>query len=336
MMTEETIQAAKQEKPFLKGRDLIIHSMKYAVEDRKKSWQHTIISLILLICGFLGTFYNIHWIGKLAFSVLSGLLIVRFFVIYHDYLHGAILQKSPLAKVIFTIFGVFVLAPTTIWKGTHDHHHKHNSKLSNNGIGSYPLLAKEKYQRLSGKEKFIYLTSRHPLTIFLGYITLFIFDFNIRSIINNPKKHWDSFIALFFHVGIAVFLYMTGGFLTLLLSWIIPFLIADAMGSYLFYAQHNFPGATFKDNKNWDYAQSAVDSTSFMVMGPVMNWMTGNIGYHHVHHVNHNIPFYRLQEAMREMPELQNPKLTSLNPRDVYACLRLKVWDPELGQMTGV
>lgn len=321
---------------LLSGRELILYSMKYAVEDRNKSWSQTFITLALLFIAFAGTALNIHWAVKLFCSGIAGLLIVRFFVIYHDYLHGAILQKSPLARFIMTIFGIFVLAPTTIWKGTHDHHHNHNSKLSNNGIGSYPLLSKEKFYELSNKQKFIYRASRHPLTIFLGYITLFIFDFNVKSLIKSPRKHWDSFIALFVHITIGVLIYYGGGVSALMLSWIIPFLIADAIGSYLFFAQHNFPGATFEENKNWDYARAAIDSTSFMVMGRVMNWFTGNIGYHHVHHVNHTIPFYKLKLAMKEMPELQNPKTTTLHPRDVIACLKLKVWDPEKGKMTGL
>ncbi|MEQ8359625.1 MAG: fatty acid desaturase [Cytophagales bacterium] len=332
-MNVETLEKPNQEKPFLKGRELILQSMKYAKEDKFRSWLETLMTLVLMALAFSGTFFINQWLGKLVFSVLAGLLIVRFFIIYHDFLHGAILKKSPMAKLIMTLFGIFVLAPINIWKGTHDHHHNNNSKLSNHGIGSYPLLSKNDFERLSKKKKFIYLATRHPLTIFFGYFTLFIFDFNIRSIINNPRKHWDSFIALVLHIGIATFIFISGGFQTLILSWIIPFIIANALGAYLFYAQHNFPGATFKDNRNWDYAQAAIDSTSYMKMGPLMNWMTGNIGYHHVHHVNHTIPFYRLKEAMRNMPELQNPKTTSLHPKDIIACLRLKIWDPELGEI---
>ena len=140
-------------------------------------------------------------------------------------------------------------------------------------------------------------------------------------------------IALLLHFSIGFLLLYFLGWQTLLISWILPFLIANGLGSYLFYAQHNFPDATFKEADDWDYANAALQSTSFMTMGTLMNWFTGNIGYHHVHHINHRIPFYRLKEAMTGMPELQNPKTTSLNPRDVIACLRLKFWDPKKGEM---
>jgi acyl-lipid omega-6 desaturase (Delta-12 desaturase) len=321
---------------LLTGKELVRYSIKYAVENRSKSWLYLFSTAALLVLALAGTFYNFHLVGQLICSVLSGLLIVRFFVIYHDYQHKAILQKSKLAKFIMTIFGIFVLAPTNIWKRTHDHHHQHNSKLSNSGIGSYPLLCKEKFAKLSSGERFKYLASRHPLTIFFGYITLFIFDFNVMSIIKSPKTHWDSTVALLLHILIIVLVYNYGGALLLLTSVILPFSLAHGLGSYLFYAQHNFPTATFEVNKDWEYANAAVNSTSFMVMNPVLNWFTGSIGYHHVHHINHRIPFYRLKEAMDQMPELQSPKTTSLHIKDIIACLKLKVWDPEKGQMVGV
>jgi omega-6 fatty acid desaturase (delta-12 desaturase) len=105
------------------------------------------------------------------------------------------------------------------------------------------------------------------------------------------------------------------------------------MGSYLFYCQHNFPGAQFRENQDWKYDYAALASTSFMVMPPVMQWLTGNIGYHHVHHLNSRIPFYRLPEAMEKMPELQNVVTTSWNPVNMWRCFQLKLWDAEKGKM---
>src|SRR5439155_7141085 len=102
-----------------------------------------------------------------------------------------------------------------------------------------------------------------------------------------------------------------------------------ALGSYLFYAQHNFPGARFQEGDAWDYTAAALTGSSYIAMNPVLRWFTGNIGYHHVHHLNAGIPFYRLPEAMAQMEELQSPGVTTLSPLGVYRCLRLKLWDPE-------
>lgn len=316
------------------GKELILASLPYAQEVKSKSWYYLISTIILLIMAFCATSIPVHWLLRLPLSIIAGLLMVRFFIIYHDYNHFAILKNSKPAKFIMTVFGIFILAPITIWKRTHNHHHIHNSKLSANGIGSFPLLDKKEFYKLDKKGKFRYLASRHPLTILLGYVSLFIFDFNIKTFILSPKQHWDSIIALLFHFGMAVLIYNHGGFDALMISWIVPFIVANAVGSYLFYAQHNFPDAKYVEKEEWDYTNAALQSTSYLKMNSLLNWFTGDIGFHHVHHLNHRIPFYRLREAMNAIPELQNPLTTTFNPKDIVACLKLKVWDSEAKRLT--
>jgi len=117
------------------------------------------------------------------------------------------------------------------------------------------------------------------------------------------------------------------------LGLLMPMAIITCLGSYLFYAQHNFPGVIRRDGSDWDHVHAALCSSSYMKMGPVMNWFTGNIGYHHVHHLNAKIPFYRLPEAMAGLEELQTPVVTTLTLRDIVGCLRLKLWDPEQSRL---
>jgi omega-6 fatty acid desaturase (delta-12 desaturase) len=258
------------------------------------------------------------------------------FVIYHDYEHHAILNKSIAAKVIMSVFGVYVMAPESIWKRSHDYHHKHNSKLFSSSIGSYQIITKDKFQSLTGKEKFVYLASRHPVTILFGYLSMFMLGMSLSSYISNPRKHSDSLLALILHLVISILVIFFLGWVVWLLSVIIPLFIACGMGAYLFYAQHNFPEVTFSDSPDWSYETAAMESSSFMVMSPIMNWFTANIGYHHIHHLNARIPFYRLPEVMRNIPELQKVKKTSLSLHDVWSCLKLKVWDSEQGKMVGL
>jgi omega-6 fatty acid desaturase (delta-12 desaturase) len=123
------------------------------------------------------------------------------------------------------------------------------------------------------------------------------------------------------------------GVTTFLLAWVTPFFIMAGMGSYLFYSQHNFPGASFKENKDWTYVGAALDSTSFLQMSPVMNWFTANIGYHHIHHINSRIPFYRLPEVMAAIPEFSKVSTTTFNLKDVIDCFQLKLWDEEKEDM---
>lgn len=315
------------------SKELILSSKKFTKEDRAKSWFETILTLVLLSSSLTITFLDINLFIRLTFSVLTALLYVRMFVIYHDYQHHAILQKSPLATFIMKAYGVYLLTPQNVWKRSHDHHHNHNSKLSGNGIGSYPTISKNTYLKLTALEQKFYLLNRHPLTVLFGYFTLFVYWLNIKSFSQSPKKHLDSLLSLVLHVASSILIYKYLGATTYLVSWFIPFFLAFALGSYLFYSQHNFPGAEFRENQDWKYEVAALSSTSFMVMNPFLTWMTGNIGYHHVHHLNSRIPFYRLKEAMQQIPELQNVTTTSWNPFEIYRCLQLKLWDGEKGKM---
>jgi len=268
--------------------------------------------------------------------VFAGLTAGRLFVIYHDYLHKNILTRSFVADAIFTLFGMYMLAPKSIWKRSHDYHHKHNSKLYSSSIGSFPIVTKKKFLESSKKDRSIYLFIRHPVTIMFGYIFAFAYGMCIASFLSSKTKHWDSLVALVLHYGIAVSLWILFGFQIFFFAFMLPVLISGGLGAYLFYAQHNFPTVTFKDKDGWTYTGAALESSSYMKMNFLMQWFTANIGFHHIHHINAHIPFYRLPYVLKTVPGLQHPKTTSLNPREIYRCLRLKVWDAEAGRMIGL
>lgn len=315
------------------GKDLILATKPFAKEIRSRSWFHTISTLFLLSAA-LACSLLMPGIGlKLLFSILAGLLLIRMFIIYHDHQHHTILQNSTAAEIIMTVFGIYMLSPTSIWKRSHDHHHKHNSKLFSASIGSYPIVTKKKFMDMSSKQKFLYLATRHPITVALGYFSMFIIGMCLAAFISSPKKHYDALIALIVHIAVAVSLFVFIGWQAWFFVYFLPFFIAFGLGSYMFYAQHNFPGVKFYENQNWVYEKAALESSSYMKMHPVMAWFTGNIGYHHIHHLNSRIPFYRLPEVMAHFSELQNCKTTSLTPGDITACFKLKVWDQEQERM---
>ncbi|TDX00323.1 fatty acid desaturase family protein [Dinghuibacter silviterrae] len=320
---------------MLQGKELILSTKKYALEDPRSSWIQTVSTLLLLLAAQWSSLLAPLLILRVAGSVATGLLIIRFFIIFHDYQHHTILHNSRAAKVVMTFFGLYILTPPSIWKRSHDHHHQHNSKLFSADIGSYPIVTKTRFLAMSTRERMGYLAIRHPLTILLGYFTMFIWGMCLRSFISSPKKHTDSVVALVLHGTISAAIWYFFGFEGWLLGVFLPFFLGQAIGAYLFYAQHNFPGVVFKDRCGWTYEGAALESSSYMQMSPFMQWCTGNIGFHHIHHLNCRIPFYRLPRVMKEIPELQTAKTTSLHPRDVRDCLRLKVWDPERQQMIG-
>jgi omega-6 fatty acid desaturase (delta-12 desaturase) len=177
---------------------------------------------------------------------------------------------------------------------------------------------------------------RHPLTMMFGYLFVFLFGMVVYPFIHSPREHLDCLFALVLHLALSAVLMLMFGWLALLLTLILPLFIACALGAYLFYAQHNFPTVTFKDKAGWTYEGAALESSSYLKTNRLMAWFTGNIGYHHIHHLNHRVPFYRLPEIYQAIPELRAAKTTSLHPREIWRCLRLKVWCVETQRMIGV
>lgn len=270
--------------------------------------------------------------ARLGASLLAALVHVRLFVIYHDYQHEAILQNSIVAKVIFTAYGLLAMTPPSAWKQTHDHHHLNNSrKFGLNSIGSYPVMTVDQYRTAKTGEKVFYHISRHPLTIALGFLTVFVYGFCVLPVLDGSRRHIDTISAIVLQITLIVVLAIFRPD-ALLFGLLIPAFVASAMGGYLFYAQHNFPGVKLRPGEEWDHVHAALHSSSFLKTNKLMAWFTGNIGYHHVHHLNARIPFYRLPETMAAFEELQSPGVTTLRPRDVISCFRMKLWDPDAQQ----
>lgn len=310
------------------GKQLLVASKKYAHENRLQSWWHLGSTLAAFAITGPLILLPFHWLLVLPISIVFGLLLVRMFVLYHDHEHGAILPKSKLANWIMIVGGIVVLSPRSIWNRSHNHHHKNNAKAFGSAVGTYPLMTTDAYAKATRWERFVYAASRNPLNIAMGYVTIFLIGMCLRPLILNPKKHYDCAIAIVLHFALLAFFVVTFGWGTTLLAVLIPFSVAGGLGSYLFYAQHNFPGLELRHRAEWSHVFSALHSSSYIRMNSVMNWFTGNIGYHHVHHCNAKIPFYRLPEAMAGIDELKIPCMTSLHPRDIIRCCQLKLWDP--------
>ena len=319
-----------------RGGPLIQATRPFAKEDPSRTWKLFASTIAVAVAGVAVASWPgagpVRWMA----SVLLGLVAVRIFIFYHDCLHGAIWRRSKAGHGLMAAFGMYVLTAPSVWKQTHNYHHAHNAKMVGSGIGSFPTLTLRMYRALTPLQRVAYRASRHWLTILFGYFTVFFIGMAIRPLLRNPKKHWDAGLALVIHCLLWVILIQTGGLELALLLVGIPCFVACGLGSYLFYAQHNYTQMQLRDRSEWNYTDAALDSSSMMEMSPLMHWFTGNIGYHHVHHLNPAIPFYRLEEAMNEVPELQNPGKTSLHPSEVAGCVRLLLWDAQERRMLTV
>ena len=320
----------------LAGKALILATRPFAADSTARSWWHVLSTLALLAACFAGALLPLPMGVRLACMVLEGLLVLRTFVIYHDQQHHAILPRSRAARWIMWCVGLMCLSPSSVWRSSHDYHHKHNSKLGSAHIGSFPVMTSKEYLRSSRGRRAKYLFMRHPLTILCGYAFVFFYGMCAYPFLTKPAKHYDGLIAIALHAVAAWAIVAYFGWAALFLAMLVPHFIASAIGTYLFYAQHNFPGVLFFTRAGWAYERAAIESSSFLRTGPAMGWFTGNIGYHHIHHLNSRIPFYRLPEAMEAIPELAVPRSTSLSPADIRSCLRLKLWDADSQRMVTV
>ncbi len=290
-------------------------------------------TLSLTILFFASALLVGYIVPKILFGLAAGLCFGRLFVIYHDYNHKAILTRSRLADGIMRAFGLLSLAPSSIWNHVHDHHHDHNSQFIEIVLGSFPILEKSQFDRLSRLGQRKYLLIRHPLTIALSYLSVFVVSFCLYPFFEDPRKHWDGLVSFVLHVILSLLIFTLLGPAAWLLGFAFPFFLMGLLGGYVFYAQHNFPGVKLMSNEDWTYTKAALFSSSYIKMNRFWKWVTANVGYHHIHHLNSRIPFYRLPEAMQEITALQKPTTTTLSVKDVKACLALKLWDEEKQRM---
>ncbi|MCB9506690.1 MAG: fatty acid desaturase [Myxococcales bacterium] len=305
----------------------------YTDEDRVRTWRLLLETLVLHVALFAAALVApALWMRFLA-GVVLGLVNIRMFIFYHDYLHGALLRKSRVGDLVMSLVGFYMLAVKSVWRETHNYHHKNNAKLLGSAIGSFPVVTLGMWRGMSPVQRRVYRALRHPLSVFGGYFTVFLIGMTIAPFRRDPKKHWGGPVAVVLHLAAVGAVAVWQGPATALAAIALPQMIAMGLGSYLFFAQHNFPSMQLRGRREWDYTFAALRSSSMFDMGPVMHWFTGNIGYHHVHHLNHRIPFYNLPAAMAGIAELGDPGRTTWRPADVAACLALSVWDPDQQRM---
>lgn len=315
------------------GRDLFAATKPFAVESVTRSWWLVGSTLVMLALALVGAAAAPGWPLRLFFSVLSALLMVRAFITYHDYMHNAILSRSRLAWFLFRAYSALALTPPRAWKETHNYHHGHVGKIAAKSVGSFPIMTTEMWKETSWASRLAYRIQRHPVTVLTGYLTVFFFSITLLPLLRDPARHWDSILVLLGHGALIALLWVLGGFDTAFFVVLLPMTLASIMGSYLFFAQHSYEDMHILPEEDWTYHKAAMESSSYMKLSRPMHWFTGNIGYHHIHHLNVRIPFYRLPEAMKATPELQSPATTTLSLRDIRACFRCCLWDPGLQRM---
>ncbi|MGR8998633.1 MAG: fatty acid desaturase [Gammaproteobacteria bacterium] len=312
--------------------ELIQSVSKYAQADYQKAfWQifntfTPYISLwVLMIFSVLhGAPY---WVTLLLSVAASGFL-VRIFILFHDCCHVAFFPSRRANRILGYIAGIMTFTPFEDWQRTHIIHHSASGDLDRRGVGDIWTLTVDEYLSSSRLKRFIYRLFRNPSFLFT-IIPIFLFLIIQRFPSKGAKKR-ERYSVIFTNVVIAAIITvmsMTLGFQNYLLIQLPVIIMAASAGMWLFYVQHQYEDVYWSRHQSWDLTRSGLEGSSYYKLPKVLQWIVGNIGLHHIHHVKANIPNYNLQRCYNEVSALQT--VTPLTLRKSLKSLWLNLWDEQ-------
>ncbi len=268
-----------------------------------------------------------YWL-TLILAIPAGGFLVRMFMIQHDCSHGSFFSERRANDWMGRFIGVLTLTPYDFWQHTHALHHAGSGNLDHRGFGDVDTLTVAEYQARPLWGRLKYRLYRHPAIMFgVGPAYLFILQHRLPiGLMHRGWRPWASTMGTNVAIlAIASLLIWLIGFKTFFLIQLPILLIAATAGVWLFFVQHQFEHTVWESGSDWDRQEAALHGSSHYDLPAFLRWFTGNIGVHHVHHLCSKIPFYRLQNVLRDYPELRDMgRLTLL---ESFHCVRLVLWD---------
>jgi omega-6 fatty acid desaturase (delta-12 desaturase) len=257
-------------------------------------------------------------------------MLVRLFIIQHDCGHGSFFRSQRLANLVGAALGVLTLTPYQYWRRTHAMHHASSGNLEHRGFGDIDTWTVAEYEARSPWERFKYRVYRHPLALFaVGAVLHFVVRHRLPTLAprgwtrERRSIMWTDVGLLAFGIAMSALV----GWRAFLLVHVPLTLISCSIGVWLFYVQHQFEPTYWEHDQHWEFDAAALEGSSYYVLPPVLQWLTGNIGLHHVHHLSARIPNYRLQRVVDAFPELN--RATRITLRESLRCVFLTLWDEE-------
>ncbi len=270
----------------------------------------------------------------LPLTLLAGGLLVRIFIIFHDCCHGSYLPSRRANKIIGYLTGVLTFTAFFNWRNSHLLHHATSGNLDQRGVGDVWTMTVDEYRDATFRKKLGYRSYRNPFVLFLlGPIYSFFIVQRFPSRGARKKQRRSVFYT---NLGIAGILLLAGftiGLQTYLLIQLPIMLFGGAAGVWLFYVQHQYEEVYWAREESWDVVRASLEGSSYYKLPKILQWFTGNIGLHHIHHLESRIPNYRLQECQNEIPLLQ--EVEPLTLRKSFKSLGLNLWDEQHGKMIG-
>lgn len=338
-LTSATEPAGVESQDMQKGRRLAAHCSAYRHADTRRALFQLFTTVIpfFVLAGAM-TYLSQHalWASLLLAVPAAGLL-VRIFIIQHDCGHGSFFPSRRANTIMGRLLSVLTLTPYDHWRRSHALHHASSGNLQRRGVGDINTMTVREYMALSGGRRLQYRLYRNPFILFLLGVPVYfllIHRFPFGAPLSG-NGGWRSIVGLNIAIICVYGLLMASvGWMPFVAAYIPVWIMAAAIGGWLFFIQHQFEDAYWADEENWDLQIAAIHGSSYYVLPRVLQWFTGNIGLHHIHHLCSRIPNYRLQECMDDCPELEyvSPRLTL---GESVKCARLSLWDEDGRKLIG-
>ncbi len=277
---------------------------------------------------------SVSWCLTVPLAVLAGGLLVRVFIIFHDCGHGSCFKSRRANESWGFVCGALTFTPFHRWRWEHARHHATNGNLDRRGIGDVWTLTVQEYLDASRWKRFSYRVVRNPFVLFvIGPLFLTLIQERCPSSAGNRRERqsvwWMNLAILAMVIGLsAVF-----GIVHYMLIQLIILAVAGSAGVWLFYIQHQFEDAYWTHSEDWDYTEAALKGSSFYKLPKVLQWFSGNIGFHHVHHLNPRIPNYNLERCHRSGPMFRDVKAITL--LSSLKSLSFRLWDESAKKLVG-
>lgn len=312
------------------ARDWVQILARYREPDTLRSSFELAVSLVPFFALWALAWWalSLSYLLAFAISVVNAAFLVRIFAIQHDCGHASFFHNRHLSDWVGRALGVVTLTPYDVWRRTHSIHHSSAGNLDKRGVGDINTLTVAEYRARSRFGRLLYRLYRNPVILFgIGPGYLFMFQNRIPfGLMRAGWRYWVSAMATNASIGAVLGLIgYFGGLMPLLLIFLPTSLIAASAGVWLFYVQHQFEETEWRKDDDWQMHEAALKGSSHYQLPAPLQWLTANIGVHHVHHLYSRIPFYRLTEVLRDHAALaQSHKITLM---DSLRCARLHLWD---------